>query len=201
MRRIVRLTASLCLTLAAASCSGDPDEYPPPPPNEYADRLRACGLLSDRDFRYIFDTSALADCELACLLETPCDVLAELNCSLPLPEIPCLESCYNEPQFDCGDGTLLVLDAVCDIVADCEDGSDEDDCGTVDCGDGWVVVEQGVCDGFAECDNGADEADCPMFACDGGGAIVIRERCDGFDDCADGSDEVGCATIQCPSGG
>lgn len=46
--------------------------------------------------------------------------------------------CEFEREFDCGDGSSVAVDRVCDLVPDCPTGQDEAECGSCD-------VESGLC--------------------------------------------------------
>ncbi|CAH1251976.1 LRP1B [Branchiostoma lanceolatum] len=86
----------------------------------------------------------------------------------------------------------------CDGIAQCMDGSDEDNClapkgyGTNRMG---CILEQERCDGIAQCMDGSDEDNCLAhkgYGTNRMGCILEQERCDGIAQCMDGSDEDNC---------
>ena len=85
----------------------------------------------------------------------------------------------------------------CDMVVDCEDNSDEDECSCVE-----RLVEDKKCDGYVDCAGAADEADCgcpedTSFFCSASAfgpaeCVAAWRVCDGTRDCGNGRDEEDC---------
>lgn len=115
-------------------------------------------------------------------------------------------------SFMCQDGSCLDPSTRCDNKFDCQDGSDEIDCGTrssacsaveFDCGDGMCIDIRDQCDGRVHCRDGRDESYCGVqpqycnanqFECSSGNCIDMRQVCDGKRDCTSGGsgDEDDC---------
>lgn len=70
-------------------------------------------------------------------------------------------------EFTCKDGQCIAAGFYCDSIADCEDGSDEENClmchgaGEVPCKPlNKCLAIVSVCDGTMDCPDGSDENDC-----------------------------------------
>jgi hypothetical protein len=123
-----------------------------------------------------------------------CDYLDSSNASTELAS--CLVYCET---FVCDDGSSDTAGR-CNQEIDCDDASDEKDCGDLGflCADGAQSVSGfALCDGDDDCDDGSDEDKCGHngFVCDDGVRIQAAYQCDGREDCALGEDEVDCAGL------
>jgi len=143
-------------------------------------------------------------CRAACMAEyLDCDSDAEeyvcgyvdsSNASDDLAS--CLVYCET---FVCDDGSSDTAGR-CDQTIDCDDASDEKDCGDLGflCANG-EESESGsvVCDGDEDCEDGSDEMDCGHngFVCQDGARIQAARQCDGAEDCELGEDEEDCAGL------
>ncbi len=106
-----------------------------------------------------------------------------------------------DDDYICDDGQVLfeVGDVSCDTYIDCDDGSDEWNCGVYDdyiCDDGEVLIEAGdvSCDSIDDCEDFSDELGCDGCLGDEVYCLVFDAyecavTCDGDDECDDGMDE------------
>ncbi|XP_025093679.1 low-density lipoprotein receptor-like isoform X2 [Pomacea canaliculata] len=113
-----------------------------------------------------------------------------------------------ENQFMCKSGECILAEWTCDTQADCQDGSDEQECECVcrgehkfQCQNGKCVPSSFICDSDNDCGDMSDETDCHlvtcrpgMHRCDEFRCINEWDICDGVDDCRDGWDESNCDT-------
>uniref|UniRef100_A0A6B2EKV3 Sortilin-related receptor n=1 Tax=Phlebotomus kandelakii TaxID=1109342 RepID=A0A6B2EKV3_9DIPT len=129
---------------------------------------------------------------------------------------PTVDKCKPN-QFRCDSGLCILKRYVCDGMADCDKGEDEEHCsneGKKVCGagkfrcysDGLCLPMEKRCDKFVNCIDGSDEEDCEKhpnrpdtpiickvgyFTCDNH-CVPLGKLCDGKQDCYDGSDEKNC---------
>uniref|UniRef100_A0A673TTJ8 Heparan sulfate proteoglycan 2 n=1 Tax=Suricata suricatta TaxID=37032 RepID=A0A673TTJ8_SURSU len=127
---------------------------------------------------------------------------------LPSPDrpVPC-----GLHEAMCPSGQCIPKDYLCDGQEDCENGSDELNCGPPPpcepnefaCGDGHCALKLWHCDGDFDCKDHTDEANCrecpgdeckpTQFRCVSTSTCVPASfHCDGESDCPDRSDEFGC---------
>lgn len=113
-------------------------------------------------------------CAARCVIEASCASLTEFLCSeqepsASNPALLCFKKCPQHPSdgYACSNGTKIPKSSQCDGFADCEDGADENGCGTYRCKDGEEIDDTHVeCDGFDDCIDASDESGCPA-ACSG----------------------------------
>lgn len=123
-------------------------------------------------------------------------------------------------QYSCSNGHCIPTQWKCDEEDDCQDNSDESECGprvcnTVDefrCENGQCIPLRWQCDGEPDCTDNSDESsefcgtrDCPIdhFSCGVGKSCIPNIwKCDGHEDCSSGLDEdrAACGNESCGTG-
>ncbi|XP_047496164.1 low-density lipoprotein receptor-related protein 1B-like [Penaeus chinensis] len=126
----------------------------------------------------------------------------------------------NSGYHECINGNCIPNMWVCDGYADCSQGEDEINCGSLTtwgptesssttctgfvCNNGDCISESQVCNGYVNCPWGEDENLCDFsstrceFSCWNGQCIPGSWVCDGYDDCPEGEDEY-CASSNSPA--
>uniref|UniRef100_A0A8C2QUS5 Corin, serine peptidase n=1 Tax=Capra hircus TaxID=9925 RepID=A0A8C2QUS5_CAPHI len=139
--------------------------------------------------------------------DTDCNQFPEENadnqtCLMPDDEV---EEC-SPSHFKCSSGRCVLASRRCDGQADCDDDSDEENCGCKE-RDLWecpsskqCLKHTVICDGFPDCPDKMDEKNCSFCQADelecANHECVTRDRwCDGEADCIDSSDEWDCVTL------
>ncbi|KAI4572412.1 hypothetical protein MJT46_005480, partial [Ovis ammon polii x Ovis aries] len=139
--------------------------------------------------------------------DTDCNQFPEENadnqtCLMPDDEV---EEC-SPSHFKCSSGRCVLASRRCDGQADCDDDSDEENCGCKE-RDLWecpsskqCLKHTVICDGFPDCPDNMDEKNCSFCQADelecANHECVPRDRwCDGEADCIDSSDEWDCVTL------
>ncbi|KAM8803084.1 atrial natriuretic peptide-converting enzyme isoform 1-T2 [Rhynchonycteris naso] len=139
--------------------------------------------------------------------DTDCNQFPEENsenqtCLMPNEDV---EEC-SPSHFKCGSGRCVLASRRCDGEPDCDDDSDEENCGCKE-RDLWecpsnkqCLKSTVICDGFPDCPDHMDEKNCSFCQEDelkcANHECVPRERwCDGRADCLDSSDEWDCVTL------
>ncbi|XP_053510886.1 atrial natriuretic peptide-converting enzyme isoform X2 [Artibeus jamaicensis] len=124
------------------------------------------------------------------------------TCLMPDEDV---EEC-SPSHFKCGSGRCVLASRRCDGEPDCDDDTDEANCGCKE-RDLWecpsnkqCVKNTVICDGFPDCPDGMDENNCSFCQEDelkcANHECVSRDRwCDGRADCLDSSDEWACVTL------
>nr|XP_021510329.1 atrial natriuretic peptide-converting enzyme [Meriones unguiculatus] len=139
--------------------------------------------------------------------DTECNQFPEENsdnqtCLLPNEDV---EEC-SPSHFKCRSGRCVLGSRRCDGQADCDDDSDEENCGCEE-RDLWecpfnkqCLKHTLICDGFPDCPYGMDEKNCSFcrddeLECANHECVPRDLWCDGGADCSDSSDEWGCVTL------
>ncbi|XP_031991268.1 atrial natriuretic peptide-converting enzyme isoform X1 [Hylobates moloch] len=139
--------------------------------------------------------------------DTDCSQFPEENsdnqtCLMPDEYV---EEC-SPSHFKCRSGRCVLASRRCDGQADCDDDSDEENCGCKE-RDLWecpsnkqCLKHTVICDGFPDCPDYMDEKNCSFCQDDelecANHACVSRDLwCDGKADCSDSSDEWDCVTL------
>ncbi|CAD5111663.1 DgyrCDS948 [Dimorphilus gyrociliatus] len=110
----------------------------------------------------------------------------------------------NKPSFRCTNNYCIEQSQKCDGKPDCEDESDELECGKSlcsaskrSCGKNLCIPSDKFCDGKADCPNNIDEMHCNkppcyshQFHCTSDNSCIPHSSvCDWYSDCSDGEDE------------
>lgn len=165
----------------------------------YIETLRDCGFASKEGIlpqapSWFLDDRPMPhqDCSYTCLSEASCE---ELQKGLCQEEFDAFEDCENQcdPSFLCENEISIAR--MCDGIAECEGGWDEEGCALFQCTDGGELIAHLQCDGFGDCNDESDEEDCPSFDCGDGTSVSLVFHCDGELSCDNGADEEGCVTF------
>ncbi|XP_077167850.1 basement membrane-specific heparan sulfate proteoglycan core protein isoform X5 [Paroedura picta] len=137
------------------------------------------------------------------------------NATSKPPLVPGVRPCRKDEAV-CANKQCISRDYLCDGERDCQDGSDELNCGTpipcepneFKCRNGHCALKLWRCDGDNDCGDGSDELNCPtkgpsdtcgpdQFVCVASHTCIPASyHCDEEPDCSDRSDEIGCTPPQ-----
>ncbi|XP_053715831.1 atrial natriuretic peptide-converting enzyme isoform X1 [Synchiropus splendidus] len=132
---------------------------------------------------------------------------ANVTCLLPVAGV---DEC-SPSHFKCRSGRCVLANKRCDGHLDCDDHSDEDNCGCVEralweCPGSKVCIKPTmICDGFPDCPQLVDEANCSVcrdneLPCNNHQCVHRTLWCDGTKHCSDSSDEWDCVSLEDQSG-
>ncbi|XP_034146510.1 atrial natriuretic peptide-converting enzyme isoform X2 [Esox lucius] len=125
-----------------------------------------------------------------------------VTCLLPDPDV---DEC-SPSHFKCRSGRCVLSSKHCDGHMDCDDDSDEDNCGCVERGL-WAcpgtrqcIKHTMICDGFPDCPLLEDERNCSVcndneLSCNNHQCVHRTLWCDGKKHCSDSSDEWDCVSL------
>lgn len=131
------------------------------------------------------------------------------NTTCLLPEAG-VDEC-SPSHFKCRSGRCVLATKRCDGHLDCDDHSDEDNCGCSEralweCPGSKVCIKSSmICDGFPDCPLLVDEANCSVcrdneLSCNNHQCVHRTLWCDGKKHCSDSSDEWNCVSLSDRSG-
>ncbi|XP_052314791.1 atrial natriuretic peptide-converting enzyme isoform X3 [Oncorhynchus keta] len=136
--------------------------------------------------------------------DTDCNQFPEDGPTCLLPD-PDSDEC-SPSHFKCRSGRCVLSAKRCDGHMDCDDDSDEDNCGCVErglweCpGTRLCIKHSMICDGFPDCPLLEDENNCSVckdneLACSNHQCVHRTLWCDGTKHCSDSSDEWDCVSL------